>query len=188
MHREIWEFYNGGIPSGMHIHHIDGDPANNKIENLEMLTHKDHMRKHKWDDDRLTKQIKHLENVRPLASSWHSTKEGIASNTRISREFRDSPKGQGFHKKIAKLSYINFVPITKKCAFCGKEFKTTRHDHCNQFCSKVCVSRNRRASGVDNIVKSCKFCSKEFEVNKYQLKQCCSRYCTIKYNNTKMDT
>jgi len=181
MHREVWEFYNGKISEKMHIHHIDGNPANNAIENLQMLTHKDHMNKHQWDKDRLEKQKKHLDKIRPAAAAWHSTEEGIANNTRIAREFRDSPKGQGFHKKIAKLSYINFVPITKNCLFCGKEFKTTRHDHANLFCSKICVSRNRRSSGVDNVIRVCKFCNKEFEVSKYQARQTCSRQCTTNY-------
>jgi hypothetical protein len=181
MHREVWEFYNGKIPDKMHIHHIDGNPANNAIENLEILTAKEHIKKHPWSMEKLEKQNKHLADIRPAATAWHSTKEGIATNTRISREFRDSPKGQGFHKRIAKLSYINFVPITKNCLFCGKEFKTTRHDHANQFCSRICVSANRRESGVDNVNRICKFCSKEFEVNKYQTRQTCSRQCTTSY-------
>lgn len=177
LHREVWISHNGEIPQNMHIHHIDGDPSNNSIENLEMLTANDHIKKHPMVGDRLSNQLKHLEKIRPAAIAWHSTKEGIANNTRISREFRDSIKGKGFHKRISKLSYKNFVPITKNCLFCGKEFKTTRHDHINKFCSKTCISKNRRMSGIDNIIIKCKFCMIEFEVNKYQKKIYCSRKC-----------
>ena len=37
-HRVIWEMYNGSIPEGLVIDHIDGDPSNNKIENLRLAT------------------------------------------------------------------------------------------------------------------------------------------------------
>lgn len=90
MHREVWEFYNGPIPEKMSIHHIDGDITNNKIDNLELLSHKEHMQKHVWTEDRYLKQIEHLNKIRPLAVAWHSTPEGIAMNTKISREYHKS--------------------------------------------------------------------------------------------------
>lgn len=37
-HRIIWELFNGPIPEGMLIDHIDGNKANNKIENLRLAT------------------------------------------------------------------------------------------------------------------------------------------------------
>jgi len=39
VHRVIWEYFNGPIPTGYEIDHIDGNPCNNKIENLRLLTH-----------------------------------------------------------------------------------------------------------------------------------------------------
>lgn len=36
-HRIIWEMHYGSIPEGMEIHHIDGDRANNKLENLRLV-------------------------------------------------------------------------------------------------------------------------------------------------------
>ena len=29
LHRDIWEFHNGPIPPGFHVHHIDHDRENN---------------------------------------------------------------------------------------------------------------------------------------------------------------
>src|SRR3990172_331546 len=43
-HRLVFEAYFGKIPDGYDIHHIDGDTYNNKIENLECLSHSDHAR------------------------------------------------------------------------------------------------------------------------------------------------
>ncbi len=37
-HRIIWEMFNGPIPEGMLIDHIDGDTLNNRIENLRLAT------------------------------------------------------------------------------------------------------------------------------------------------------
>lgn len=41
-HREKWKFFNGEIPDGCVIHHKDFDKSNNDIDNLEMLTDKEH--------------------------------------------------------------------------------------------------------------------------------------------------
>ena len=37
-HRVIWEMFNGPIPEGMLIDHIDRDVYNNRIENLRLVT------------------------------------------------------------------------------------------------------------------------------------------------------
>jgi hypothetical protein len=46
LHRAVWEHHNGPPPPGCHVHHKDGDPANNDIANLEIYTASDHARKH----------------------------------------------------------------------------------------------------------------------------------------------
>ena len=40
-HRIIWEMHHGPIPKGMQIDHIDGDCANNKLENLRLATNRE---------------------------------------------------------------------------------------------------------------------------------------------------
>lgn len=42
-HQVIWEFVNGEIPHRMEIDHIDGDPSNNRIDNLRLVTHGQNM-------------------------------------------------------------------------------------------------------------------------------------------------
>jgi len=42
-HRLVWNFWYGEIPEKMEIDHIDGNPQNNKIENLRLCTHQENM-------------------------------------------------------------------------------------------------------------------------------------------------
>jgi hypothetical protein len=38
VHRVVYSFFNGEIPDGMQINHIDGDKKNNALSNLELVT------------------------------------------------------------------------------------------------------------------------------------------------------
>ena len=42
IHRYIWEKYNGSIPKGHVIHHIDHDKNNNILSNLRLMSRQDH--------------------------------------------------------------------------------------------------------------------------------------------------
>lgn len=44
MHRYVWMFYNGEIPFKFEIHHRNENKADNRIENLEMLSKAEHTR------------------------------------------------------------------------------------------------------------------------------------------------
>lgn len=37
-HRLIWEMYNGEIPAGLYVDHIDGDRLNNSISNMRLVS------------------------------------------------------------------------------------------------------------------------------------------------------
>jgi hypothetical protein len=43
-HRLVWEFHNGPIPEGWHIHHKNGNRSDNRIENLEAINGRLHHR------------------------------------------------------------------------------------------------------------------------------------------------
>lgn len=44
VHRIVWQVYNGPIPLGAEISHIDGDKTNNHLSNLRLVTHAENLR------------------------------------------------------------------------------------------------------------------------------------------------
>ena len=66
LHRDVWEFHNGPIPSGYHVHHIDGNPTNNAPENLQAFPSAVHFAEHKGDRvirGRHPDKLKHLAEI-----------------------------------------------------------------------------------------------------------------------------
>lgn len=58
-HRVIWEKHKGKIPEGMLIHHVNKNPRDNRIENLQMVTKSEHAQLH-VDNTKLNEIIKKL--------------------------------------------------------------------------------------------------------------------------------
>lgn len=60
LHRYVWEQTYGSIPKGMVIHHKDFNRGNWNLENLELLTRAEHMKRHKinrWRKDIIVSSI-----------------------------------------------------------------------------------------------------------------------------------
>lgn len=49
VHRLVYEHFNGSIPNGYVIHHKDGNKLNNRIENLQLMSSKEHRVEHLHD-------------------------------------------------------------------------------------------------------------------------------------------
>ena len=43
VHRLVWESFNGSIPEGYEINHLDEIPSNNRLSNLSLVTHKENI-------------------------------------------------------------------------------------------------------------------------------------------------
>lgn len=148
---------------GCEVHHIDHDKDNNKIENLELMTKKEHAILHSNEKvkTRYDEIIKNLnENARPKASEWHKSEEGRQWHKQQYEKIKD---------KLRSAKRFN-------CKYCGKEYESFREG----FCSNKCKSAWRRKQGLDNETRICKICDNEFITNKYSKAQTCSRSCANK--------
>jgi len=48
VHRYVWICHKGNIQEGMQINHINSDKTDNRLENLEMITHTENIRKREY--------------------------------------------------------------------------------------------------------------------------------------------
>ena len=131
LHRYVWEYYNGEIPKGYQVHHKDHDKSNNNIENLELMTTRNHQTLHGKEHvkERYEEMKKNLiDNAIPASKEWHKSEEGHKWHKQHYENMKD------------KL----FVEKTFKCHECGKEFATNKYSKVRT-CSRSCANKNRKS-------------------------------------------
>jgi len=85
LHRLIWEnFYNITIPRGYDLHHINGDKLDNRIQNLQCVEHKTHVRFHALNEFEETK----LKKIKSRKS-----RKGVHLSDEHKRSISESKKG-----------------------------------------------------------------------------------------------
>ena len=156
-HVWVYENHHRNISKGFHIHHIDGNKSNNEISNLQALSVKDHFSKHD-SEERRKKNLKHIEEIRPLTKEWHCSEEGIE-----------------WHRQHGLKTWEQRQPFEIECKHCLKKSKTKMF-HQN-FCSNSCKSAWRRAQHLDDEERICPICEIKFIVNKYAKTKTCSYQC-----------
>ena len=166
LHIYMWEKYNGPVPKGFHIHHINKNKSDNSIENLTILNVSEHLSLHSNENIEAIRE-KFIHNAHPVAKLWHASEEGKAWH----RE----------HAKVVAEKVYADKDITLICKNCFEEYPAyeavkTRSD----FCSNACKSAWRRKSGVDNEQRICEYCGNEFTTNKYTCSSCCTKSCAAK--------
>lgn len=161
LHEYVWRISNGEIPKGYQIHHKDRNKDNNEIDNLELLSAKEHMTVHamlRTEEEKQKLKDNLLVNAMPKAKEWHS-----------------SPKGKEWHSKQGKENYRKRQLREYECTNCGCLFNTKNiyNVKSTHFCSNKCKSAYRRKLGVDNIEKQCQICGKTYIANKYSATKRC---------------
>lgn len=162
LHRFIWIYFNGEIPSGFDIHHKNENPGDNEIHNLKMLTKSEHCKIHN--------DIAHNQ----------------ALNNYITRQCPVCGKSFTFPKYATrkycstacsdKAHTINKLDI-RICPVCGKSFhvrKSLKQIYCSRTCAYKTKNKRKR---LKYIVLKCPICGKEFESKMCSHQKYCSRKC-----------
>ena len=156
LHRTVWSYFNGEIPEGYHVHHIDHDKTNNAPENLELVHGSEHMSHHQAGHGRPFPKEAH-----DAAAEWHGSEEGR----------------QWHLAHYERHKHLFHAKVNRECTHCGKSHEATRKHTATSFCSNNCKSAYRRATGADNVERVCSNCSAAFTTNKYSKQHSCSRQC-----------
>ena len=71
-HRYIWELFNGPIPEGFQIDHIDGNRSNNRLENLRVVSPSENSRNKKLQSNNTSGVCKltHREDRKCIVIRW----------------------------------------------------------------------------------------------------------------------
>jgi len=149
LHHAVYKFYHGEIPNGKIIHHIDHNPLNNSIENLEAVSRSEHNRLHPEKIDNIVRMGLNTKGAY-TKSNWNQR--------RI--------------KAIARLQSEERV-----CEQCGGRFTATNVHQ--RFCSKKCHHKWQYTSPKCTTEMVCQYCGITFMGNKYLKPKCCSKECAV---------
>lgn len=151
LHRAVWIYHHGELPKDYVIHHVDINPANNSIDNLQMLTKEAHIKLHNT-------QI-------PLSKTCPTC--GVSFIPKNKHQIYCSCSCSAKHEIVEGKE--------KLCPVCGKSFikKRPRQIYCSQNC-RILHQKNYSQ-------KTCAICGKEFTVSgKHPEKKTCSAHCAGK--------
>ena len=122
LHRTVWEYHNGEIPKGYHVHHIDGDRANNQISNLALLKGHDHLSGHMSSPERKEQSRECIKEAVKAAAQWHGSEQGNKWHSEHMHEY---------WRKAPLRTYI--------CDNCKKEYQSKAVRYIgNHFCCNNC--------------------------------------------------
>lgn len=166
LHHAVWADAHGPVPAGHCIHHKDGNPLNNSIENLEAMSRSDHTRMHASEPGRVARSREIIDSIRHLAAPWHS-----------------SAAGRAWHSENGKKCAAARAKKECTCVVCGRAFMSVRESA--KVCGGYCYHKQRLASGLDDIDVTCPECLRVFRSNKYKPSVCCTVSCATRVKNRK---
>ena len=151
----LWTYFNGEIPEGCDVHHIDRNQDNNDISNLQLLPKTEHNKLHA-----------------AIKKKRKPEKKSTFTCVVCGREYEAVSRGNNTYcsAKCKKIAERERAAETKVCEICGKEFKTSDKA---RFCSKKCLGEYLKKQET----KTCPTCGKTFSALISQNQKYCSPEC-----------
>lgn len=166
LHRKKFKEEKDDIPKGAVIHHKDGDPLNNDIDNLEAVSKSKHQEIHMNQEDvkeKLSKILK--EKAQPKAKEWHSSEEGKKWHKQQYEETKEA---------LYKKRYEHV------CEQCGEEYRSNKKNK-TKYCSDSCQNKAYYEKNQEKRV--CSNCGEDFETYKHSDAKTCSQKCAAENRN-----
>jgi len=138
LHRVVWEFHNGEIPDGFHVHHVDNDTANNQSENLECIPAVSHLAGRHGEESGIRGR-RSIKRANTVASAWHGSAAGKQWHS------------EHFDKHIRPVMEARIPAV---CEECGKEYlvsaaKQKQGRFCHPNCRARALRKRRRSQRGD---------------------------------------
>ena len=185
LHREIWMAAHGPIPKGYHVHHINGDKSDNRLENLTLMSNADHSAYHY--DGHLRS---HLDKAHANSKKSNERNRAI----RLQRDLVCVICGSVYHSSAVNYSRFcspecveqarttRFAGEDRLCEHCGESYHATRRTQ--RYCSRTCNSRaaSARSRAAQPRTITCDHCGTAFESKRRNARFCC-RSCAVAYHD-----
>lgn len=101
LHRDVWEYHKGKIPSGYDVHHINHDKTDNSIDNFQLMTPSEHKKHHNQGKIYKSRAVKRLD-TRELYESAQQGAETIG----VTKEAIQSAIRRNGHCRGTKWEYV----------------------------------------------------------------------------------
>jgi hypothetical protein len=97
-HRDEWEKHNGPIPPNHVVHHINGNRADNRIENLQLMSKAEHQRHHAKEISE--GKLKSDKSFKPKGELHHMAKFSNALVLQIRKRLANGERGTDLAKEF----------------------------------------------------------------------------------------
>lgn len=184
LHREVWQAAHGPIPAGYHVHHINGDKGDNRLENLELLSHGEHSSRHA-EEKFSPHRAKAMANS--IAARQRNAGERLkrALECVICGAVYSSPSKHPTRfcssACIERARSGAFAGESRACEYCGARYSAVRRTQ--RYCSKRCNCRAAEARSGQCAARNvaCAHCGQSFRSSRTNARFC-QRACALAFH------